>query len=70
MKEPVAYDRSVLRGLVQHELEQRIQGFVQSHEQQIRQEGINPEEFPDFIWSLVSEAAGAHFTKKLGRRTS
>ncbi len=61
-------ERATLRGLVEHELDKRIKSFVQEHEADLRNNGIDPEEYPDFIWGLISESAAAHFVKKLGRR--
>jgi hypothetical protein len=62
------FERSTLRALVEHKLDKEIREFVASHEQGFRENGIDPEEYPDFIWMLIAEAAAAYFVKKLARK--
>ena len=60
-------ERSTLRALVEYRLDKQIRKFVEDHEQGLRENGINPNEYPDFVWMLISEAAAAHFVKKLAK---
>ena len=62
-------ERAILRTLVERKLDNAILKFVSSHEEKLRENGVSPEQFPDFIWMLISEATAAHFVKKLGKKS-
>ena len=64
------FERSTLRALVEYKLDKGIQEFVACHEQGLRENGIDPNEYPDFIWMLIAEAAAAHFVKKLAKKAT